>query len=571
MRQTYPESIRANVAEEAIAKVSRFFDASAGQIIGELLQNARRSGADEVRIVTGNGRITIADNGRGIGDPTAVLAFGRSGWNADTAAAEDPAGMGIFSLARHHASIASRPAAGTNGEIAPGWAVELAPEHFLGTEPARVIASELPPRPHGTQTSFRIDKSARELAWAVEEAAEHYPVPVMLNGKPVTRKSILEGCIASTEWNGVRIGVRKAHDSHWNRGLINFHGHKVFCENLPRVTATRTGGEPPMSWWTVVDVVDGKGLELVLPARRQVVHNKYLGDLIEQAWKTLFDTLRNEGAENLPYEAWAEAGRHGIALAGAEPRLPVWKPATAEEWETPDERFYDARRVEVSSVDEPMLMDAKLECPDAQVLGRALAAAGMSERVFAPQRQYRGYGWYDGMARITAVQIELKGPAGAENVMDLRAEHRGPRSTEPVAIDVIMTIDRPKETTSRVRIPSAAALIADSVTCVEEIEVALARGHDMDPDALTELFFDAYFCPSEDAGADSPSTQAGTFDRNCRELATGLTSSWEQARAGRLENLAKTYLAREVQKDETLRFTIRSDRSVEVEIERSAA
>ena len=38
-----------------------------------------------------------SDDGLGIGDPTALLAFGRSGWPRDLHGAEHPAGMGIFS------------------------------------------------------------------------------------------------------------------------------------------------------------------------------------------------------------------------------------------------------------------------------------------------------------------------------------------------------------------------------------------------------------------------------------------------------------------------------------------
>ena len=38
----------------------------------------------------------VSDDGRGIGDPTALLAFGRSGWPKDLHGAEHPAGMGVF-------------------------------------------------------------------------------------------------------------------------------------------------------------------------------------------------------------------------------------------------------------------------------------------------------------------------------------------------------------------------------------------------------------------------------------------------------------------------------------------
>ena len=464
------------------------------------------------------------------------------------------------------------PGDGNPDKIAPAWGVELQPEHFVGAKAAEIINGADAPRPHGTQTSFRIDKTARELEWTIEQAAEHYPLPVMLNGQPVKQKSMLDGCIHTEQWNGMRIGVRRNQDNHWNRGVINFHGHKVNCETLPRVTATRTTSDPPMSWWVVIDVIEGKGLELVLPARQQVVHNDYLDQLIDAAWNTVYRALAIENPADLPYQAWSEAKRRGIALKSAGPRLARWKAARAEEWEQSQELYYGDERVQVRDAEgEALLMTAKLECPDGQVLARTLKAAGLSGDVFAPQKQYDGYAWYDEMARIIDVAIELKSAGTTETVNDVRGGHRSPRTSEPSGITVVVTIDRPKGLAGRRRLPADVALIPESVRCIEEMDVVLAQGHQIDAATLSDLLFDSYFCPDEDAGAENASTQGCTFYRDCRELATGLTGSWEQARTGRLESLARTYLAREVQKNETLRFTIHADRSVEVEIDKAAA
>ena len=102
MTSSKQQTIRARIAREAIAKVMQFFDGTLAQALQEILQNARRSGATSVAITRdqANTRITVSDDGRGIGDPTALLAFGRSGWPKDLHGAEHPAGMGIFSLAR---------------------------------------------------------------------------------------------------------------------------------------------------------------------------------------------------------------------------------------------------------------------------------------------------------------------------------------------------------------------------------------------------------------------------------------------------------------------------------------
>ena len=297
-----------------------------------------------------------------------------------------------------------------------------------------------------------------------------------------------------------------------------------------------------------------------------------LDQLIDAAWNTLYRALANERPANLPYEAWSDAKERGIALKSAGPWLPRWKPARAEQWARADERYYREERTLVSSAEgEALLMTAKLEYPDGQVLARALEQAGLDLNVFAPQQQYSGYAWYDSMARVADVAIELTSGGTGEKVGELRAAGRNPRTSEPNAIAVVLTIERPKQGMTRQRLPVDVALIADAATCIEEMEVALVQGHRIDAATLTDLLFDAYFCPSEDATADSPSNQACTFGRNCRELATGLTGSWEQARTGRLESLARTYLAQEVAKDETLHFTIHADRTVDVQIQRAEA
>ena len=97
--------IRARVSEDTLNKVSRFFNATLSDILYELLQNARRAKATEIRIDTDFSgtdwrypTISITDNGRGIKDPQVLLSLGESDWSSHLEQSEDPAGMGIFSL-----------------------------------------------------------------------------------------------------------------------------------------------------------------------------------------------------------------------------------------------------------------------------------------------------------------------------------------------------------------------------------------------------------------------------------------------------------------------------------------
>ena len=97
-----PESIQATIHQDAINRVSAFFNASTEDILNELLQNARRSGATTVDISTEGAEISVSDNGDGIGNPETILAFGQSGWDENTTRRENPADMGIYALARRN-------------------------------------------------------------------------------------------------------------------------------------------------------------------------------------------------------------------------------------------------------------------------------------------------------------------------------------------------------------------------------------------------------------------------------------------------------------------------------------
>ena len=133
--------IRARVHASALARVTRFFTSSLGDIFNELLQNARRAGANRVSVATegllecdgGGIRVTVTDDGAGIGDPAVLVSFGATGWDEAIARNEDAAGLGLASLARRGCRVSSRQAV-CKGVPAPGWCLTLSPAHFLGEE-----------------------------------------------------------------------------------------------------------------------------------------------------------------------------------------------------------------------------------------------------------------------------------------------------------------------------------------------------------------------------------------------------------------------------------------------------
>ena len=260
-------TIRARIHESAIRRVTRTFAATLTDAFSEILQNARRAGATRVRVAvtgpadTGPLTVTVTDDGAGIADAGVLLSFGENGWNEDLVAAEDAAGMGMLSLARRGCTVSSRPRA-TNDEPAPGWRVDLLPEHFLGVAEAQVQPDDTAPYPCGTAVTFKTSESenADTVHKAIGTAAWHYPLPVVFENVPATpaggealeRRAFLDGALHAERWRGLVFGVFK--DRWAGFGLhdpdVNFHGLTVPVR-LPSVEAV-TGPR----WSVAADIVN---------------------------------------------------------------------------------------------------------------------------------------------------------------------------------------------------------------------------------------------------------------------------------------------------------------------------
>ena len=111
----------------------------------ELLQNARRAEASEVRVEidTRAGTVTVTDNGHGVIDPEDLLNIGKSDW-AEGVRAERPAGMGLFSVFK----------LGGLAEVRSGrWRLTLDYDAMCAGKPA--VYEGLLPAIKGTQVIIR--------------------------------------------------------------------------------------------------------------------------------------------------------------------------------------------------------------------------------------------------------------------------------------------------------------------------------------------------------------------------------------------------------------------------------
>ncbi len=112
---TSPFIFTARVADDAIARVSRLFNATLDDIFAELFQNARRAGATRIAVSRIDypdmgDVICVIDDGPGVDRPEDLFTLGYSAWAQETQNREDAAGMGFFALAgRRVRIIAQKP------------------------------------------------------------------------------------------------------------------------------------------------------------------------------------------------------------------------------------------------------------------------------------------------------------------------------------------------------------------------------------------------------------------------------------------------------------------------------
>ena len=533
-RSHLPATIRARVHDGAIDRVSRFFNASVADAAAELIQNSRRSGATRLDVSTedvpeGGTVVTVTDDGFGIADPAVLLSFGESGWDAATAKREDPAGMGVYALSKRGCTISSRPATAGIAPM-PGWRVELAPACFLGKQEARIVACEDAPLPSGTAISFRADESREGIRAAFAAAARYCPLAVTVNGEVVERKAFLDGAVHVERWQGLAFGVFDSRFAGFNDSDLNFHGLTISVR-LPTVD-TIDGGT-----WSVLGDVDAcPELELVLPARREAVQTPFLDEMRKAGRIAIYRAMRRaDRTPALAHNHFTAAREAGIDMPIAPAVLRPWRPGIADidDWR-------DAPNPEPVRPG-TLVMAAEAETQDQQCLWRAAERAGIAGRLFEADTRLKGYDWYNALARVAAVRIDVT-EAGVTHPLDaLRAgdEPSADATTapglpgtlaRPDAIQMhlkVLSWDGPPET---IAVPADVAFIGEEGTWVEDAHPLVARDSDLQPSGLCQLLEAAYFSASDDPDADSHETQRRRFREDATHMAIKLLASEEEAR-----------------------------------------
>ena len=533
-RSDFPASIRARVHDGAIDRVTRFFNDSASDAFVELIQNARRGGARGLAVVTeaspaGGIRVTVTDDGRGIADPAVLLSFGESGWDAETAKREDPAGIGVYALSKRGCSVSSRPRIAI-GEHAPGWRVVLTPDCFLGKEDVTVFADDNAPWPHGTAISFMADETMEAIQAALSGAARHCPLPVTFDGEDVERKAFLDGSLHAEHWRGLAFGVFRDRFTGFNTPDLNFHG-LTLAVRLPTVD-TIMGG----TWSVRADIDSCPELELVLPARKEAVETPFLKETREAARLAIYRAMA--AADPAPRVAWSDhskAADAGISISEPPAELRPWRPGIADidDWrDTPPFAPVDA---------DSLVMAIDPEPQDAQAFWRAAQRAGISSRLFESDTRFEGYAWYDALARVRDMRIDVT-EAGVTHPLDALRAASDPSSDATTAPALPDTLARPEAIHMHINmvradgppeamtIPADVAFAGVAWSWIADAQPLVTRDSNLEPMQLKQLLRASFFSASDDSEADSYTTQRDRFDEEAMHIAVRLLASEDEAR-----------------------------------------
>ena len=384
--------IKACVSERLLQKASRLFTGTLDGRVIEILQNARRAGATEVRISNRDGLIIAQDNGSGIEDFQKLLDLGGSGWDEKLEAGEDPAGVGLFSLAPRKVTIIS----GSRQTVIDknGWTGE--PVEV--TENTEAVT--------GTILKFRDEKP-----WDMDTVEKHAifaGIKVIVDGKYCHAMPFCSSEAEHYDKPGCRIEVAeeisKYHrdwTSSWYHGrvLVNFHGQVVQIDHWPSKSRQRLT--------VLVDIANQTDIRLMLPARTRLVENQAFEQLKAAIELEYYKHFQKQKTHTLYYEEYLRAKELSIELPEAEPKFQA-----GLIWGECSEPVEVIMPKDFKLEDCYLCVNKELKDETAQANVHLLSAIGeFKDKPFVPitiDNGYMGYSWTK-LPKVTKVEVKKSG------------------------------------------------------------------------------------------------------------------------------------------------------------------
>lgn len=501
------EVIQGRVDAGLLSKADRLFPNDNEGIFVELLQNARRAGAKTVRITieeveghSDKSQVSIHDDGCGVQDFQGLVTLGKTGWDQDTKATEDPAGMGFYSL-----SLSGEV------EVASGdRSVIITRDVFLGKKTAQILAgSELVA---GTCLRFVRTSAKQTLIAALYKVTEFFPIDTWLNGGLLPKHDFLDGATHREVIDGIEVGFSIAfthrhsiaHSANWN-----FYGLTLYHE-FPYISGVFRPKEMfGKCLYARFNVLETGRITLKLPDRSSIVQDDFLKEFERKAKAAAYRCFQKEPCHVLPFRNWREASELGVTLPEAVSQLTTWSASAADD--SVDRPFGYESTVVVADVQRVLLVAD--DVPFAHTLQGALhCGATLQHDLFREESAFEGYTWYDALPRVTDVEMRIDGTLWE----DCPSFTRQNRPSE-IKLDVHM-----QQAGQAVSVVSLSACVHVDTAELNGINFVAVTGSPWDKNELDEPFdlcdfiLWATFAASEDLESDSWQTQYDYY-RNCIE------------------------------------------------------
>jgi hypothetical protein len=260
-------------------------------------------------------------------------------------------------------------------------------------------------------------------------------------------------------------------------------------------------------------------LQLVLPARKEMVQNAVLAALREAVEAVIYRTIATTGSHRLAREQWQRAHALGVILPEAAPWLSGWLPRTADgDGIVLGERIAGIPMVLVPN-EEP-----HIEQCAGRVLCEGMPLGGVLVREIAG---FEGYDWYDALARVSELSFRVESDAGVHSYSSVMVLPEGIETGRVARILLDVAVKSSRGATgedNRHSLPTDVLIAPDEgwYADLDQTTILLTSDSTIKPHELASLIEDACFCPSEDSGDDSWDTQHSYFEKLARHVANDL-------------------------------------------------
>ncbi len=489
---TVPFTFHASVANEAISKVSRLFNATLDDIFAELFQNARRAGASKIAVDQVDDPelgtvIRIIDDGPGLTDPKHLFMLGQSAWADQVTSSEDAAGMGFFALAGRYVRITVQ-----QKDTDQSWVIIASPDSFSGE--ASISCSD-GPVDHKGMTILISAKQGENFVPAANFAARYLPLGVVVDGTVADRSDFLADAEFIEDWNGIRIGIYPMLQNRFRNDMnVNFHGVTLYAK-LPSLSQ-----QFHRSYYVRLDVTHCTSLKLVLPARKEVVEDAFFDELRTHIRTLFFKRILVAGSHSLSFEAFTEAATLGVDLAPAVMMLRPFSPTHAD---TDCDQQLPLQMVDSDDI----LFDSNGGAIEEQNLAYALSSQRAPSTLFEPNSAFKGYAWYDQLACLCVKHYVFIGDDHTEIVLP---EKQYETVERPVQLEIHCEIGS-SEGVEDWQCETDRLIFGEDYVTLDEVDIAVTKCSKASSADLVDFLENALFCPSDDAEAGSYDQQRDWF------------------------------------------------------------